>query len=79
MSQSLGEMVAELEDDYESIKQDCRHLEEQLEDVEVQLEDATNKLNELQEFKNWVELAYPVIVKDYESVKLIEEVANEHS
>lgn len=76
MSQSLGEMVAELEDDYESVKQDCRHLEEQLEDVEVQLEDMTNQRNKYQAFYDWVLLAYPVVVKDYESVKLIEEMAN---
>ncbi len=73
---SLSEDVAELEDDYESIKQDCRHLEEQLEDVETQLEDATNQRDRLQAFYTWVELAYPVVVKDYQSVKLIEEVAN---
>ena len=73
---SLSEDVAELEDDYESIKQDCRHLEEQLEDVETQLEDATNQLTKLKEFYTWVELVYPEIVKDYDSVKIIEEVAN---
>ena len=73
---SLSEHVAELEDDYESVKQDCRQLEEQLDDVETQLEDATNQRNELQAFKDWVEMAYPEVVKDYGCVKVIEEVAH---
>jgi septal ring factor EnvC (AmiA/AmiB activator) len=76
MSQSLGEMVQELEEDYDSVRQDCKNLEDQLDDVEHQLEDVTNQLNELQAFKNWVLLAYPVVVKDYECVKVIEEMAN---
>jgi chromosome segregation ATPase len=76
MKMSLADDIAELEDDYESIKQDCRHLEEQLEDVETQLEDVTNERDGLLAFKTWVELAYPVVVKDYDSVKVIEEVAN---
>ena len=76
---TLGDQVAELEDDFERLKADNRGLEEALEECEGELEDVTNQLHKLQEFKNWVELAYPVIVKDYESVKLIEEVANEHS
>ena len=73
---SLSEHVAELEDDYESVKQDCRQLEEQLDDVETQLEDATNQRIELQAFKDWVEMAYPEVVKDYGCVKVIEEVAH---
>jgi chromosome segregation ATPase len=73
---SLSEQVYELEEDCQSLKQECRHLEEQLEDVETQLEDATNQRDELLAFKTWVELAYPVVVKDYESVKIIEEMAN---
>lgn len=73
---SLSEQVYELEDDYESVKQDCRQLEEQLDDVETQLEDATNQRNELQAFKDWVEMAYPEVVKDYGCVKVIEEVAH---
>jgi chromosome segregation ATPase len=76
MKMSLSEDVAELEDDYESVKQDCRQLEEQLDDVETQLEDATNQRNELQAFKDWVEMAYPEVVKDYGCVKVIEEVAH---
>lgn len=73
---SLGEMVQELEDDYDSVRQDCKHLEDQLDDVEHQLEDERNQRNKLQEFYDWVALAYPVVVKDYESVKVIEEMAN---
>jgi chromosome segregation ATPase len=73
---SLGEMVQELEDDYDSVRQDCKHLEDQLDDVEHQLEDERNQRNKLQAFRDWVEMAYPVVVKDYESVKVIEEMAN---
>jgi chromosome segregation ATPase len=73
---SLSEMVAELEDDYESIKSECRGLEESLDEVEGELEDMINQRNKMQEFYDWVSLAYPVIIKDYESVKLIEEKAN---
>lgn len=76
---TLGDQVAELEDDFERLKADNRSLEENLDDLEQDLEVAIQQRDQLQEFKNWVELAYPVVVKDYESVKLIEEVANEHS
>lgn len=75
---TLGDQVAELEDDFERLKNDNRGLEEALDECESELEDVTNQLNKLKEFKEWVELAYPVVVKDYESVKLIEEVAHEH-
>jgi TolA-binding protein len=73
---SLSEQVYELEDNYEELKTNNRQLEEQLDDVETQLEDVTNERNQLQAFKDWVALAYPVVVRDYESVKVIEEVAN---
>ena len=76
---TLGDQVAELEHDFERAKHENRVLECDLAELEGELEDVTNQLHKLQEFKEWVELAYPVIVKDYESVKLIEEVANEHS
>jgi predicted nuclease with TOPRIM domain len=76
---SLADDVAELEDDYERVKAENRSLEESLDEVEGELEDVTNQLTKLKEFYTWVELAYPVVVKDYESVKLIEEIANEHS
>lgn len=76
---SLADMVAELEEDCEQLKGEVRSLEQSLDEVEMELEDVTNQLHKLQEFRKWVELAYPVIIKDYESVKLIEEVANEHS
>ena len=76
---SLSESVAELEEDIEHYKDEVRGLEESLTEVEGELEQVTNELTKLKEFKEWVELAYPVIIKDYESVKLIEEVANEHS
>ena len=76
---SLSEMVAELEDDLERLQSDNRGLEESLDECEGELEDMINQRNKYQEFYDWVREAYPVIVKDYESVKLIEEVANEHS
>ena len=76
---SLSEMVAELEDDLERLQSDNRGLEESLDECEGELEDMTNQRNKYQEFYDWVREAYPVIVKDYESVKLIEEVAHEHS
>lgn len=75
---SLSEDVAELEEGYESLKEEVRMLEENLNEVEQDLEDAENELSKLRDFKAWVDLAYPVVVKDYESVKLIEEVAHEH-
>lgn len=73
---NLGELVSELEQDYENLKQECRHLEEQLDDVEQDLETKIQQLNELQAFYKWVEMAYPEVVKDYGCVKVIEEVAN---
>ena len=73
---NLGELVAELEDDFERLKAECRSLEENLDEVEGELEEVTNQLTKLQEFYKWVELAYPVIIKDFECVKLIDEVAN---
>lgn len=76
---TLGDQVAELEEKYEALKEDVRLMEDDISDLEQDLETITQQRDQLQEFKNWVELAYPVIVKDYESVKLIEEVANEHS
>ena len=75
---SLADDVADLEESYEQARQDCRHLEEQLDEVEMELEDVTNQLTKLKEFRDWVELVYPEIVKDFNSVKLIEEVAHEH-
>jgi chromosome segregation ATPase len=73
---SLSEMVSELEDDYESIKSECRGLEESLNECEGELEDMINQRNKYQEFYDWVREAYPEIVKDYGCVKVIEEVAH---
>lgn len=75
---SLASDVETLEDNYEELKSECRGLEESLIEVEGELEEATEELNELKKFREWVELAYPVVVKDFNSVKLIEEVAYEH-
>lgn len=76
---SLGEMVSEMEQDLEHYKGECVSLEQSLDEVEAELEAVTNDLNKANEFIEWVKLAYPVIIKDYECVKLIDEVANEHS
>ena len=76
---SLADDVSDLEDNYEELKQECRSLEESLNEVEGELEQVVNERDRLQEFREWVLLAYPVVVKDYESVKVIEEIANEHS
>jgi uncharacterized coiled-coil DUF342 family protein len=73
---SLADDVAELEESYEQARQDCRHLEEQLDELEGQLELANDEVNKLKEFRDWVQLVYPEIIRDYESVKVIEEVAN---
>ncbi len=75
---SLANDVEVLEDNYEELKQECRSLEESLSEVEGELEDMINQRDRLQAFYTWVELAYPVVVKDYQSVKLIEEIAHEH-
>ena len=76
---SLGDMVLELEDDYERLKAECRGLEQSLDEVEGELEEKINELEKAKEFIEWVKLAYPVIIKDYECVKVIEEKANERS
>lgn len=73
---SLADDVQVLEDNYDELRQECRGLEESLAECEGELEDMINQRNKYQEFYDWVLLAYPVVVKDYESVKLIEEVAN---
>ena len=73
---SLANDVEVLEDNYEELKQECRSLEESLNEVEGELEDVTNQLARANEFKEWVQLVYPEIIRDYESVKIIEEVAN---
>jgi chromosome segregation ATPase len=78
MEMSLANDVEVLEDNYEELKQECRSLEESLSEVEGELEDMINQRDRLQAFYTWVELAYPVVVKDYQSVKLIEEIAHEH-
>ena len=75
---SLADDVEVLEDNYEELKQECCSLEESLSEVEGELEDMINQRDRLQAFYTWVELAYPVVVKDYQSVKLIEEIAHEH-
>lgn len=75
---SLGEQVSELEEDCEQLKGEVSSLEESLCEVEGELEDMVNQRDRLQAFYTWVELAYPVVVKDYQSVKLIEEIAHEH-
>jgi chromosome segregation ATPase len=76
MEMSLSEAVAELEEDCESLKHECVSLEESLTDVEQDLEVVTQQRDRLQAFYTWVELAYPVVVKDFNSVKVIEEMAH---
>jgi uncharacterized protein YlxW (UPF0749 family) len=73
---TLADDVAELEENYDNLKSEVRVLEESLDEVEGELEEVTNERNKLQAFYDWVLLAYPVVVKDYESVKVIEEMAN---
>ena len=73
---TLADDVAELEENYDNLKSEVRVLEESLDEVEGELEEMTNERNKLQAFYDWVLLAYPVVVKDYESVKVIEEMAN---
>ena len=75
---SLASDVETLEDNYEELKSECRGLEESLIEVEGELEEATEELNELKKFKEWAELVYPEIVKDYGCVQIIEEIAHEH-
>ncbi len=76
---SLADDVEVLEGNYEELKLECRSLEESLNEVEGELEQVVNERDKLQAFYTWVELAYPIVVKDFNSVKLIEEIANEHS
>ena len=83
---SLADDVAELEESYQAVREELRNaedrcvdMEQQLDEIESELEDVTNQLNKANEFREWVQLVYPEIVRDYESVKVIEEIANEHS
>jgi hypothetical protein len=73
---TLADDVAELEENYDNLKSEVRVLEESLDEVEGELEQVVNERDKLQAFYDWVLLAYPVVVKDYESVKVIEEMAN---
>jgi uncharacterized coiled-coil DUF342 family protein len=80
---SLSEQVYELEESYQAVRQELRELEErcgdmeeQLDDVEQDLETTIQQRNKLQEFYDWAKEVYPEIVRDYDSVKIIEEVAN---
>ena len=80
---SLADDVAELEESYEAVRAELRNaeercvdMEEQLDDVEQDLETMINQRNKLQEFYDWAKEVYPEVVRDYESVKIIEEVAN---
>ena len=80
---SLADDVAELEESYEAVREElrnaedrCSDMEQQLDDVEQDLETTINQRNKLQEFYDWAKEVYPEIVKDYDSVKIIEEVAN---
>ena len=80
---SLADDVAELEESYEAVRAElrnaeerCSDMEEQLDDVEQDLETTINQPNKLQEFYDWAKEVYPEVVRDYESVKVIEEVAN---
>jgi predicted nucleic acid-binding Zn-ribbon protein len=80
---SLADDVAELEESYEAVRAELRNaedrcvdMEQQLDDVEQDLETMINQRNKLQEFYDWAKEVYPEVVRDYESVKIIEEVAN---
>jgi phage shock protein A len=80
---SLADDVAELEESYQNVREELRNaedrcvdMEEQLDDVEQDLETTINQRNKLQEFYDWAKEVYPEIVRDYESVKVIEEMAN---
>ena len=73
---TLADDVAELEENYDNLKSEVRVLEESLDEVEGELEQVVNERDKLQAFYTWVELAYPVVVKDFNSVKIIEEMAN---
>ena len=73
---SLSDDVAELEQDYDHYRDKVRNLEDQLDDVEQDLETTIQQRDKLQEFYDWAKEVYPEIVRDYESVKVIEEIAN---
>ena len=75
----LADEIAEMESECDELKGQLSSLEQSLDEVEAELEEKINQVNELKAFYEWVKLAYPVIIKDYECVKLIDEVANEHS
>jgi chromosome segregation ATPase len=58
------------------LEERCGDMEEQLDDVEQDLETTIQQRNKLQEFYDWAKEVYPEVVRDYDSVKIIEEVAN---
>jgi predicted nucleic acid-binding Zn-ribbon protein len=83
MKMSLSEEVYELEESYEAVRAElrnaeerCSDMEEQLDDVEQDLETTIQQRNKLQEFYDWAKEVYPEIVRDFNSVKVIEEMAN---
>ena len=74
---NLGDMVSELEQDYESLRQECRQLEEQLDDLEGQLELANDDLEKFKEFHQWVLDTFPEVVNAYGCISDIKEKSND--
>lgn len=72
----LAEMVEELEQEASELENTVSSLEDDISDLEQDIEVITQQRDKLQEFKEWVEMAYPEVAKDYGCVKVIEEVAN---
>jgi predicted nuclease with TOPRIM domain len=72
----LADQVSDLEQECDDLKEANTSLEQSLDEVEGELEEVTNRVSDLQEFYDWVLLAYPEIIKDYGCVKIIEEKAN---
>ena len=75
----LADQVSDLESECDELNGQVSSLEQSLDEVEGELEEKINELEKAKEFIEWVKLAYPVIIKDYECVKVIEEKANERS
>jgi len=75
----LADQVSDLESECDELEGQVSSLEDEVNELEGQLELANDGVKKLQEFYDWVALAYPEIIKDYGCVKLIEEKANECS
>jgi predicted RNase H-like nuclease (RuvC/YqgF family) len=73
---SLADMVAELEQDYDSLKQECYELEEKADALESTLDYERREREEYEDFWTWIDTVYPHIMNEYRAVLAIKEKSN---